>query len=182
MSEKLPANNFEWMKVIFSFNEDFIKHCNKESNEGYLLEIYVHCLEKLFELHNDLSFLAERIKIEKVENLLTTNLTTRPLGDVITMSQRHCRSLTNETPNDVSVERHQDLCMVHIHGVLLERRDEVLRRRNNDVPSVRVHNVSNKSQMKHPTMSQWNVTKTSHWYASTTPHYCVSTTSPVSPK
>ena len=151
MSEKLPANNFEWMKVTFSFNEDFIKSYNEESNEGYLLEIYVHYLEKLFELHNDLSFLAERIKIEKVENLLTTNLAARPLGDVITMSQRHCRSLTNETPNDVSVERHQDLSVVRIHDVLLERRDEVLRRRNNDVPSVRLRNVSNKSQMKHRT-------------------------------
>ena len=139
------------MKVTFSFNEDLIKSYNEESNEGYLLEIYVHYLEKLFELHNDLSFLAERIKIEKVENLLTTNLAARPLGDVITMSQRHCRSLTNETPNDVSVERHQDLSVVRIHDVLLERRDEVLRRRNNDVPSVRLRNVSNKSQMKHPT-------------------------------
>ena len=139
------------MKVTFSFNEDLIKSYNEESNEGYLLEIYVHYLEKLFELHNDLSFLAERIKIEKVENLLTTNLAARPLGDVITMSQRHCRSLTNETPNDVSVECHQDLSVVRIHDVLLERRDEVLRRRNNDVPSVRLRNVSNKSQMKHPT-------------------------------
>ena len=153
MSEKLPANNFEWMKVTFSFNEDFIKSYNEESNEGYLLEIYVHYLEKLFELHNDLSFLAERIKIEKVENLLTTNLAARTLGDVITMFQRHWRSLTNETPNDVSVERHQDLSVVRIHRVLLERRDEVLRRRKNDVPSVRLHNVSNKSQMKHPTTS-----------------------------
>ena len=139
------------MKVTFSFNEYLIKSYNEESNEGYLLEIYVHYLEKLFELHNELSFLAERIKIEKVENLLTTNLAARPLGDVITMSQRHCRSLTNETPNDVSVERHQDLSVVRIHDVLLERRDEVLRRRNNDVPSVRLRNVSNKSQMKHPT-------------------------------
>ena len=139
------------MKVTFSFNEYLIKSYNEESNEGYLLEIYVHYLEKLFELHNELSFLAERIKIEKVENLLTTNLAARPLGDVITMSQRHCRSLTNETPNDVSVERHQDLSVVRIHDVLLERRDEVLRRRNNDVPSVRLRNVSNKSQVKHPT-------------------------------
>ena len=48
------------MKVTFSFNEDFIKSYNEESNEGYLLEIYVHYLEKLFELHNDLTFLPQK--------------------------------------------------------------------------------------------------------------------------
>ena len=33
--------------------------------------------------------------------------------------------------------------------------------RNDDVPSVRLHDVSNKSQTKHPMTSQWYVSTTS---------------------
>ena len=45
---------------------------------------------------------------------------------------------------------HQDVSLSHLHAVLLERRDDVSWRRNDDVPSVRFHDISNKSQMKHP--------------------------------
>ena len=38
--------------------------------EGYFLEINVHYLEKLHELYNDLPFLSEGMKIEKVEQLV----------------------------------------------------------------------------------------------------------------
>ena len=71
MWQKLPVNNFEWIKDTSQFNEDFIKNYNEESNEGYFLEVDVHYPEKLHELHNDLLFLPERMKIEKVEKLLT---------------------------------------------------------------------------------------------------------------
>ena len=70
MLQKLPVNNFEWIKDTSQFNEDFIKNYNEESDEGYFLEVDVQYLEKLHELHNDLPFLAERMKIEKVENLV----------------------------------------------------------------------------------------------------------------
>ena len=53
------------------FNEDFIKNYNEESDEGYFLEIGVEYPEKLNDLHNDLPFLPERMKIEKVEKLVT---------------------------------------------------------------------------------------------------------------
>ena len=53
MSQKLPVNNFEWIKDTSQFNEDFIKNYNEESDEGYFLEVDVQYLEKLFELHND---------------------------------------------------------------------------------------------------------------------------------
>ena len=68
------------------------------------------------------------------------------------------------------MERRQDLSVVRLHDILLERRDDVSRGRNNGVPSVRVHDVSNKFQMKHPTTSKWYVTKKSQWYVSTTSH------------
>ena len=67
MSQKLLVDNIEWIKDTSQFNEDFIKKYNKVSNEGYFLEVYVQYFEKLHDLHNDLSFLPERMKIEKVE-------------------------------------------------------------------------------------------------------------------
>ena len=70
MLQKLPVNNFEWIKDTSQFNEDFIKNYNEESDEGYFLEVDVQYLEKLHELHNDLPFLPERMKIEKVEKLV----------------------------------------------------------------------------------------------------------------
>ena len=58
MSQKLPVNNFEWIKDTSQFNEDFIKNYNEESDEGYFLEVDIQYPEKLHELHND--FLSER--------------------------------------------------------------------------------------------------------------------------
>ena len=56
MSQKLPVNNFEWIKDTSQFNEDFIKNYNKETDEEYFLNGDAHYLEKLHEIHNDLSF------------------------------------------------------------------------------------------------------------------------------
>ena len=47
-----------------------MKNWNGESEEGYFLEVYFQNLEKLHELHNDLPFLSERMKIEKVWKLV----------------------------------------------------------------------------------------------------------------
>ena len=63
MSQKLPVNKFEWIKDTSQFIEDFIKNCNEETDEGYFLEFDIQYPEKLHELHNDLLFLPERIKI-----------------------------------------------------------------------------------------------------------------------
>ena len=97
-------------------------------------------------------------------------------------SQRRRMYVSNETPNDVSVEHRQDFSVVRLHDILLERCDEVSRGRNNNIPSVRLHYVSNKAQIKHPRTSHCYVTKTSQWDVSLTSHYYVSTISPVSPK
>ena len=71
MLQKLPVNNFEWIKDTSQFNEDFIKSYNKESDGGYFPEVDVQYPEKLHELHNDLPLLSKGIKIEKVKMLLT---------------------------------------------------------------------------------------------------------------
>ena len=67
MWQKLPGNNSEWIQDTSQSNEDFIKNHNEETDEGYFLEVDVKYLEKLHEVHNDLSFLPERMKIDKVE-------------------------------------------------------------------------------------------------------------------
>ena len=46
-----------WIKDTSQLNEDFIKkNYNEESDKGYFLKVYVHYLEKLYQLHNYLSF------------------------------------------------------------------------------------------------------------------------------
>ena len=43
MMQKFPVNNFEWIKNISQFDEDFIKNSNGESGEGYFFEFVVQC-------------------------------------------------------------------------------------------------------------------------------------------
>ena len=74
MSQKLPVNNFEWREDTSQFNEDFIKNYNEEIDEGYFLEVDIQYPEKIHELYDDLPFLRERMKIEKVEKLVTNLL------------------------------------------------------------------------------------------------------------
>ena len=74
MSQKLPVNNFEWIEDTPQFNEDFIKCYNEGNVEGYFLEVDVQYSEKLHELHNDLAFLTEKMKFEKVKKLVANFL------------------------------------------------------------------------------------------------------------
>ena len=69
MSQKLPVNNFEWIKDTSQFNEDLIESYHEENNEGYFFEV-----EELHELYNDLPFLPESMKIAKVEKLLLISM------------------------------------------------------------------------------------------------------------
>ena len=129
----------------------------------------LYCLPQLYEsetFHKD-------VNLEKLEEFKDVPFIkeiahpeTRRPGDVVatslcTYQWRHSY-IPNETPNDISVERRQDVSMVLLHDVLLVCRDDVSWGRNDDVPSIRLHDVSNKSQMKHPMTSQWYVSTTSH--------------------
>ena len=49
---------------------DFIKNYNENDNKGYILEVNVRHPKRLHELHSDLSFLSERIKIDKCNKLV----------------------------------------------------------------------------------------------------------------
>ena len=52
------------------------------------------------------------------------------------------------------MERRQDVSVVRLYNVLLERHNDVSKGRSNDAPSLHLHDVSSKSQMKHPTTSR----------------------------
>ena len=71
MSQKRQVNNFEWIEDTSQFKEDFIKGYIEESVEGYFQEVDVQYPEKLLKLHNDLTFLPERMKIENAGKFVT---------------------------------------------------------------------------------------------------------------
>ena len=75
MSKKLPANGFKWLDSdkINEINEDFIKDYNENDNKGYIFEVDVRYPKRLHELHSDLPFLSERMKVNKC-NKLACNL------------------------------------------------------------------------------------------------------------
>ena len=60
MSQKLPMNGFKWVNSLSQFNEIFIRAYNGNRDIGYLLEVDIDYLEKLFNLHKDLPFLPKR--------------------------------------------------------------------------------------------------------------------------
>ena len=70
MSERLPVNGFKWIEDLSKIDEDFIKNCNKDSDKGYIFEVDIEYLKNLHDLHSDLPFLPERIKIDKCNNLV----------------------------------------------------------------------------------------------------------------
>ena len=77
ISQILPVDDFKWKKNISKFNEDFIKNYNEDSDKEYILEVDVEYPKNLHDLHSDLPFLPERMKINKcnkaVCNLYDTN-------------------------------------------------------------------------------------------------------------
>ena len=70
ISQTLPVNVFKWAENTSQFDEDFMENYNKVNNEEYFLEVDVQYTEELDQLHSNLPFLLERMKVEKVENLV----------------------------------------------------------------------------------------------------------------
>ena len=70
MSQKLPANDFKWVKKLSKFEEHFIKNYDENSDKGYFLEVDVECPKHLCNLHSDLPFWPERNKIKKCNKLV----------------------------------------------------------------------------------------------------------------
>ena len=69
MSQKLPVNSFKWKQNMLKFNEEFIRNYDEDSDKGYILEVYVEYPKDLHDLHDDLSYLPEKMKINKCNKL-----------------------------------------------------------------------------------------------------------------
>ena len=74
MSQELPIFNFKWAEDTSQLNEDFIKKTIlKKVKKDIFLKLMFNIQKKyIYELHNDLPFLPERKKLEKVGSLLLT--------------------------------------------------------------------------------------------------------------
>ena len=70
MSQKLPLSGFKWEKDMSKFTKEFIKNYDDDSDKGYILEVNVKYLKKLNDLHSDLPFSPERMKIDKCKKLV----------------------------------------------------------------------------------------------------------------
>ena len=66
----LSAGGFKWVGGASQFRKDVLKIYIEDTDKGYILEVHVQCPEKLNDLHNDLPFLPERMKIQKIFSLL----------------------------------------------------------------------------------------------------------------
>ena len=69
MSQKWPVDGFKWKKNKLKFNEDFIKNYDEDGDKGYVFEVDVEYAKNLQDLHIDLPFLTERMKINKCISL-----------------------------------------------------------------------------------------------------------------
>ena len=70
MSEALPTHGFKWVKNVEEFTTKRITKLAKKNKHGYLLEVDVDYPEELHEKHNELPFLLEKMKIDKVMKLV----------------------------------------------------------------------------------------------------------------
>ena len=70
MSQELPTHRFKWITDVKDFTTGNIGRLVKKNKHGYLLEVNVDYPQELHDKHNDFPFLAEKMKIKKVEKLI----------------------------------------------------------------------------------------------------------------
>ena len=68
MIQPLPVDGFDWVEDLSKIDEHFIKNYGEEV--GYILEVDAEYLKNLHDLHSDLPFLLERMKIDKCKKLV----------------------------------------------------------------------------------------------------------------
>ena len=70
MSQPSPVDGFDWVKNLSKIDEDFIKSYDEDSDKGYIFYVDVKYPKKLHDLHSDLPFLPERMKVNKCNKLV----------------------------------------------------------------------------------------------------------------
>ena len=72
MGDESTSSNrgFKWEKEVERFTTKKIANLVRNGRKGYLLEVDVEYPRKLHEMHNNLPFMPEKMKINKVEKLV----------------------------------------------------------------------------------------------------------------
>ena len=70
MSQKLPIERLKWEENVSRFDEELIKNYDENSNKRYILDVTIDYPKDLHDLHGDLPFLPERMKINKCNKLV----------------------------------------------------------------------------------------------------------------
>ena len=70
MSQKLPVGGFKWIEDVSEIDEDFIKNYDENSDIGYFLKVDIKHFKELPDLHSDLPFFPETMKINKCGKLV----------------------------------------------------------------------------------------------------------------
>ena len=70
MTKKLQVDSSKWVDDVSMFTEGFIKSYDEEGDVDYLLVVDVEYPIKVRMLHSDLSFLPEKMKINKSTKLV----------------------------------------------------------------------------------------------------------------
>ena len=78
MSQKLPVNDFEWVKKLSKFDERFIKNYDENGDKGYFLEVDGEYPKNLYILHNIYHFYA-RNKLKNIISLFVTYATKKTM-------------------------------------------------------------------------------------------------------
>ena len=69
MEQNLSVGGFEWVRDVSRVDEDFIRNYDENSDIAYFLKVDIEYPKELHDLHSDLSFLPERMKINKYSKL-----------------------------------------------------------------------------------------------------------------
>ena len=107
MSQKLPVGDFKWVKKVSKIDEDFIKNYDEDGDIAYFLEVDIEYPRELHDLHSDLPFLTERMKIKKC-NKLVCNLHDKNNYVV------HIRALKQALEHGLNLKRiHKEIAFYH---------------------------------------------------------------------
>ena len=70
MTQRFSVGDFKFKENILKFTKDFITNYDDDSDKGYILEVDVEYPKNLHDLHSDLPFLPEKMKINKCSKLV----------------------------------------------------------------------------------------------------------------
>ena len=116
MTQKFRIDEFKWIDTWLidkKFNKfiRLIKNYDEDSNKGYILEVDVDYPKKLHDLHSDLPFLLETMKINECIQLVRTSYDKK--NYVV-----HMRTLKQALSNGLVLKKYtQQLNLIKKHGL-----------------------------------------------------------------